>query len=249
MPSTPSKDRTAPTPRRRRDGRGRWVIASSVIIGLLAAPFAIAAGEGSPLLGGKRNPGSNESATLGAETEIIAANGTYGTRQSNKTNGDGGGAIYGCRSVPGKEPCVRANNLNTGRAFEFATNGKEGGFIELADTTGAPLTTNATGVATNFNADKVDGRDAGDLVAKSELLFAVVSATGTLGAKRGAASASAIGTNYTVAFDRDVSACAWTATPQGPTPGPALSVEQGADAKSVVVHASTATAFHLTAVC
>ena len=42
-------------------------------------------------------------------------------------DGDGGGAIYGCRSNPGNEPCIRANNLKGGRAFEFETVGKEAG--------------------------------------------------------------------------------------------------------------------------
>ena len=100
---------------------------------------------------------------LNTETEIIANTTTYGTRQSNKRDGDGGGAIYGCRSNPGNEPCIRANNLKGGRAFEFVTIGKEGGRIEVGgDKTGAPLTTNATGVATGFNADKVDGKEAAD---------------------------------------------------------------------------------------
>ena len=100
---------------------------------------------------------------LNTETEIIADTTTYGTRQSNKKDGDGGGAIYGCRSNPGNEPCIRANNLKGGRSFEFVTIGKEGGRIEVGgDKTGAPLTTNATGVATGFNADKVDGKEAAD---------------------------------------------------------------------------------------
>ena len=90
-----------------------------------------------------RNPSPDASRELRGETEIIARNGTYGTRQSNK--GSGGGAIYGCRSARDDEPCVRANNLKGGRAFEFTTKGKEGGQIELGDTSGPPFTTNATG--------------------------------------------------------------------------------------------------------
>ena len=82
-------------------------------------------------------------------------------RQSNVRNGNGGGAVYGCRSKTGREPCIRANNLNTGRAFEFETNGTEGGRIEVEDAGARPFTTNATGVATGFNADRVDGLDAG----------------------------------------------------------------------------------------
>ena len=127
--------------------RRLWILASAALLAVCVAPFALAAGEGRPLNGGARNPSNNQSQSYTRETEIIANNATYGTRQSNKSN-NGGGAIYGCRSAPGKEPCVRANNLNTGRAFEFATDGKEGGRITTQDATGAPFTTNATGVAT-----------------------------------------------------------------------------------------------------
>jgi hypothetical protein len=151
--------KTAPRRRRRvrSPGQGRYVLASAIVLALFASPFAIAA-TGDALREGKRNP-SHGSARH--ETEIIASNKTYGTRQSNLKDGNGGGAIYGCRSKPGREPCIRANNLNTGRAFEFATDGAEGGRIELKDAGGAPLTTNASGVATGFNADHVDGLDAG----------------------------------------------------------------------------------------
>src|SRR5919112_762033 len=121
---------------------------------------ALGFGEGRSLLLGKRNPGYPH--TTSAETQIITNNDTYGTRQSNLRIGDGGGAIYGCRSASGHEPCVRANNLNTGRAFEFATDGNEAGRITTKDATGAPFTTNATGVATGMNADRVAGKDATD---------------------------------------------------------------------------------------
>src|SRR5437867_3943765 len=142
--------------RRRSTGQGRYVLGSAVVLALLVSPFAIAR-TGDVIREGKRNPGSG---AAHRETEIIASNKTYGTRQSNVKDGNGGGAIYGCRSKPGREPCVRANNLSSGRAFEFATKGGEGGVIE-ADTPGArPFSTNATGVATGLNADRVDNTDA-----------------------------------------------------------------------------------------
>ena len=78
-----------------------------------------------------------------SQTEIIANNSTYGTRQSNKKDGDGGGAIYGCRSSLGNEPCVKAVNLKGGHAFEFTTVGAEGGRIETGNATGAPFTTSS----------------------------------------------------------------------------------------------------------
>ena len=145
--------------RRLRPGAGRpgrYVVASAVVLAVLVSPFAVDS-TGDLLREGKRNP-SNGAA--GHETEFISKTKTYGTRQSNVRSGNGGGAIYGCRSKLGREPCVRANNLKSGRAFEFATRGTEAGRIEVKAVGGRPLTTNATGVATGFNADRVDGVDA-----------------------------------------------------------------------------------------
>ena len=141
-------------PRRpRMRGQGPYVLASALVLALLVSPFAIGA-TGSVLREGKRNPGSGAAVR---ETEMISKTKTYGTRQSNIRSDNGGGAIYGCRSKTGREPCIRSNNLNSGRAFEFETDGAEGGFIEVKDAAGRPLATNATGVATGFNADRVDG--------------------------------------------------------------------------------------------
>ena len=106
---------------------GRAAVATALILAVGVPATALGFGEGRNLLLGKRNPSR---AGLSSETQIIADNTTYGTRQSNLRDGDGGGAIYGCRSNPGTEPCIRANNLKGGRAFEFATVGNEAGRIE-----------------------------------------------------------------------------------------------------------------------
>ena len=127
----------------------RYILVGALTLAIGIPSIAVGFGEGRSLLAGKRNPGSSRA--LSTETQIIASNGSYGTRQSNKRDGDGGGAIYGCRSNPGAEPCIRANNLKGGRAFEFDTAGKEAGRIEVGDPTGAPFTTNATGTATGLN--------------------------------------------------------------------------------------------------
>src|SRR4051812_20401648 len=158
---------------------GRAAVVCSLILAIGVPSVALGFGEGRNLLLGKRNPSSNPNLALTSETEIIANTSTYGTRQSNKKDGDGGGAIYGCRSNPGNEPCIRSNNLKGGRAFEFVTVGKEGGRIEVGgDHTGAPLTTNATGVATGLNADQVDGKSATDFAPATALSFAIVSDSG-----------------------------------------------------------------------
>jgi hypothetical protein len=193
----------------------RWTIVSGIVLALLVAPFAFASGEGKPVNGGARNPSSNKSREYTKETQIIAQTSTYGTRQSNK--GSGGGAVYGCRSVPGAEACLSANNLRTGRAFQFKTEGTEGGFIEVGagstNTKTVPFKTNAAAKVANLNADKVDDLSSEEIVAQARPLWAVVASDGTLGRKNGASSASrSAAGEYQVVFGRDVSGCAYDGT-------------------------------------
>jgi hypothetical protein len=254
-----------------RAGQGPWALASALLLAVLVAPFAVAAGEGQPLDGGARNPSNNESQSYTRETEIIANNATYGTRQSNKSD-NGGGAIYGCRSgeggsARGNEPCIRASNLAAGYAFEFESRGTVGGrFITGNGGDNAkPFTTNATGVADGLNADEVDGKSAADIVtdAQAQNRFARVNSAGTLVNDRGVASSTRDSAgNYTVLFDADVSNCALTATQVDVTnPGVVGAVVQS-DNRSVKVQTRTGSgaagtdptppadqAFHLTAVC
>jgi hypothetical protein len=237
-------------------GHGPWIVIASVLVALLVTPLALAAGENRPLRGGARNPSPNASLSFTRETQIIANNSTYGTRQSNKST-RGGGAIYGCRARTGTNACLRGSNLSNGRAFSFATNsGTEVGRID-GPSTAAPFTTSATGVATGLNADKVDGQDAAEIAASANR-FAQVSAAGALGNQRGAASAarSAAGT-YTVVFSDDISKCALGATATT-NAAPALATATlAADNKTVNVVTRDLTAptvaadepFHLTVTC
>ena len=156
------------------------VLAAAIV---LTAPLAIA-GTGDNIREGVRNPSSGSAASK--ETQIIARTGkdTYGTRQSNL--GDGGGAIYGCRSSldtssaaaiadPAKStPCLRVNNLRGGKAFDLQTNtGRLIGVMQAGQSLGtpkpdvAPFITNATGVAVGLNADRVDGLNAADIIAQA----------------------------------------------------------------------------------
>jgi hypothetical protein len=165
----------------RRSGNGPWLLASAIALAVLVAPFAIAAGEGRSVILGKRNP-SHGNATK--ETQIIAktpAN-VFGTRQSNL--GGGGGAIYGCRALLGADvanpkittPCMRSSNLSNGEAFQFSgSNGPLIGVIQsgpnfaILNPNAKPFITNATGVATNLNADKLDGKDADQIITEARL--------------------------------------------------------------------------------
>src|SRR4051812_11822707 len=146
-----------------------FILASAALVAVAIAPFALAAGEGNPLRGGSRNPSSDPSIAFTRETQIIADNSTYGTRQSNKSD-NGGGAVYGCRSgaggsAKGNEPCLRGTNLAKGFAFEFASKGDTGGFTDVRGGDNArPSTTNAPGVATGLNAARVDGMSAADII-------------------------------------------------------------------------------------
>jgi hypothetical protein len=196
----------------------RYILIGGLVLAIGIPSVAMGFGEGRTLLLGKRNPSPSGSKALTKETEIIANTGTYGTRQSNKKDGDGGGAIYGCRSNTGSEPCIRANNLKGGRAFEFVTVGKEAGRIETGDASGAPFTTNANGVATGLNADKVDGKDGADIANAGDFLSAVVNADGSLASGRGATASvrsDPAAETYTVTFNKDVSKCSFTANVTG----------------------------------
>jgi hypothetical protein len=156
---------------RHRAPRTRSVVLATAILAVGISPFAVAA-TGDALREGVRNGTTNR------ETEIVSniaagsgAKGGYATRQSN-LSASGGGAIYGCRSGAGgtpsnQLPCIRANNLAAGRAFEFnAQNGLLGGSITVGNggDSRKPFTTNATGVADGLNADRVDGLDAAQVV-------------------------------------------------------------------------------------
>jgi hypothetical protein len=247
---------------------GRAAIICSLILAIGVPSVAMGFGEGRNMLLGKRNPSSNPALALSTETEIIANNSTYGTRQSNKKDGDGGGAIYGCRSSLGNEPCVKAANLKGGRAFEFTTVGAEGGFIQTGNVNGAPFSTNATGVAKGLNADRVDGKEAADFASATDLkatqdavngslLSARITDPGagdsTLGVEsgsRGAVGATESGDTYTVTFNKDVSKCSSTVTATGSTPQ-LLSVAGGSATQVNVskVPADPDTSFNLNVIC
>jgi len=243
------------------------VLAAAVVIGLLAAPFAIGAtGEGS-IGGGTRNPSSNTSSGYSKETQIIgniaqgkgglAANtGGYVTRQSNKSD-TGGGAIYGCRAKAGGEACVAANNLNNGDAFRFqatpsaATVGQfRFGLNPATPVDKPPFATNGTGLVKNLNADRVDGKSAEDFLEKGSVLFAAVTANGTIGANRGIAAGTTAATRddsgnnqaFTIPFSGDVSKCVATASPASAPTAPttagavsALTVTNGTNPATFLV--------------
>ncbi len=229
--------------------KATYALASVVVTALVISPFAFATGEGSPIKGGARNPSPNSALSYHAETQIIVGSTGYGTRQSNK--GTGGAAIYGCRAVTGGPPCLRASDLSTGEAFQFQTAGPLGGTITAAGGDNAkPFTTNATGVATGLNADRVDGQNAADIstgavtAARALTPFAQIAADGTLLLGKGVVSsahgnaATGAGSgpgNYTVVFASDVSKCAIIATESQLGDAGSIGAAVQADGKTVFV--------------
>ncbi len=167
---------------RRGTGRTRAVVVGTGILAFGVAPLTYAATGGTLTLG-ERNSANEETQIIATENAGPGAKGGYATRQSNLSS-TGGAAIYGCRSsaktsaTDEKNSCVRVNNLSSGLAFEFrAGKGTVGGDISVANGGDGtkPFTTNATGVATGLNADRVDGKDA-DAIVKEAVDKAVAEA-------------------------------------------------------------------------
>lgn len=229
----------------------RTAVACGMALAAVAAPQAMAAGEGTNARLGVRNPSSGN---LTVQTQIIASNSNWGTRQSNK--GAGGGAIYGCRSAPGAESCVRAVNLMNGLAFSFQSNsGAAVGSFQVGTTSAvnpnaAPFTTNASGKVTNLNADHVDGLSASQIesqavttavsqagtAAQALSSIAAVSATGALQKARGATASTNTGTGtYIVTFGASIANCVYQATinSAGGVPGLVSATEATATTVSV----------------
>ena len=201
--------------RLRPDGRHVLVIACAAVLAVGITSIATGAA-GNFVRIGKRNFAPGTTAIVGGTTG-------FATRQSNNNDGDGGAASYGCRADTGKEACLYVLNHHNGQVFQFSsTGGTTAGRILVSPPSGkgpsdvSPFTTNATGVATGLNADRVDGQDATDIVAAAKPPFASVNSNGTVANSRGLAQSNAVqhtGTGtYTVTFATDVSKCAYSAT-------------------------------------
>ena len=177
-PHQPNHD-PAPAKRRLlgRAPRTRSVIAATGLLVLGISSFAVAQTDLSDYVreGARNGTTTDETEIISNIGSVTGPKGGYSTRQSNLSS-SGGGAIYGCRSRAGgsaatprpQNPCLRANNLSTGLAFEFnATHGDIGGLFSVGagGDSKRPFITNATGVATGLNADRVDGLDAAQIAA------------------------------------------------------------------------------------
>ena len=141
--------------------RMRFLLVAAGVLGIAVTGVATGA-TGDPLKEGSRNPATGFAS---AETKLLSQNAAgYTARLANNQAGDGGALISTCRSTIANEPCFFGANTTTGRAFQFLSGGTEVGRIESTVANAKPFTTNATGVATGLNADKVDGQDASALL-------------------------------------------------------------------------------------
>jgi hypothetical protein len=181
-------------------GRTRAVLLGTGVLAFGVAPLTYAATGGTLTLG-ERNAANEETQIIATENAGPGAKGGFATRQSNLSS-TGGSAIYGCRASAKTSPtdeknaCVRVNNLSSGLAFEFRVGkGTVGGDISVANGGDGtkPFTTNATGVATGLNADRVDGKNAQAIIdeavaaatAASRSRWVLVNAAGQIEAQSG----------------------------------------------------------------
>lgn len=165
--------------------RTSWRAAIAVAaLALAATPLALAsaghrgtpkataaAGEGNPLLMGRRNPSVNVLLTLGRATQLISNADEETLRFSNKSSGKNAAALIdGCRTPADGAACQIASNLGSGPAGRWQvqpTAPAVGVFRFGADIATLvdkpPFEVNGTATVKNLSADAVDGLDSTQL--------------------------------------------------------------------------------------
>ena len=134
-------------------GSGRFLIFTSIMLAVMVAPLALAAGEGRPIDLGKRNPSSG---SANRETAIVVnrGSGALAVRPSNTAKG--GRAISAtCDNdgIAAEDGCAVYVNKGTGAAASFRTAGSVPFAIRETN----------TGLVQHLNADMVDGKHASEL--------------------------------------------------------------------------------------
>jgi hypothetical protein len=139
------------------------------VLAIIVAPVAMGAGDGKPIKLGKRNPVRGAAKRT---TQLVA------------------------KTKSGANTLKVTNTGKGGQAFQFvAVKGTLGGVIQIGSKFATPhpearpFTTNATGVATGLNAERVDGLTASDIITQAQqtnplagapsFAFARVAANGT----------------------------------------------------------------------
>jgi hypothetical protein len=164
--------------------------------------------------------------------------------------------------------------------FQASPNAPEAGVIRFGTDLKSlvnkpPFVTNGTATVTNLSADKLDGIDSSDFLTTANAAstyvtktqasqdfaasniapYAVVSATGAISHgnfNSGNATVATVGTNtqFTISFNRQVSACAATATPSSDPSGSQIyATTSGTQDVVVTETGTTAYGFNLTVLC
>ncbi len=262
---TPASEQERPRPRILRRGWRRAAVLTGAALAIVAAPVALASSAGAsrsahaatlsdntPIKGGIHNPASSSYLRT---TGIFANFSSWTTRVQNL--GSGGAGTFVCKAASGGSACLASENSKGGLAFTFATTGATGGEILLTNPDGAPFTTNAHGEAKGLNANYLQGKEAKEFQLANQpaananelggkpaseyavggLMFADVSAAGTVLNTRGASAAAKEGESFKVTFGAaNVSKCSFTASPTGGAlSGGQIGVEPSASNTSVVV--------------
>jgi len=164
----------------RGGGRRRWprlalvggAVGAALVVGGAALAAVAEAGRGrgaggraaasapppAPIRGAIHNPPFS---AYERTTGIFARTNLWTVRIQNL----GGGALLaGCDTAVGHPACLEAANAAGGPAFVFSGAGGVGGEIHLANPDAAPLTTNAHGVASGFNANYLEGHTAAEFL-------------------------------------------------------------------------------------
>lgn len=158
-----------PSPRLPRSARMRWTLLGMTVAAVAGSPFAVAQiADRTSVIAGTRTPITGE---LFKPTTLATNVPTHGLAVTNESN-RGAAALLTCRSITGdrRRACLRAVNQRTGLAFQFGFRGALGGLFQVgSDLTrtypdARPFATNALGVATGLNADRVDGFHAQDII-------------------------------------------------------------------------------------
>jgi hypothetical protein len=193
-------------PRLRRNGgsrTGRYAVLAAVVMAVVAAPFAVAAGKGS----------------------FTASDSRYTVLARNTAVGDGGAMAAACTSDASTagsahEPCLNMVNKGTGYAAAFRTRGLQGFRLQTSGSgTATPfiLDKNATGKVAYLNADQLDGQDSTEIGREPWALVDGTAATPALTRNYRAASVArttgATAGDYTLTFTDDVNTCSYQATP------------------------------------
>lgn len=159
-----------PSPRLPRGTRLRWTVLGALVAGVAGAPFAIgqAKTEKVSIVTGTKTPITGH---VSKPTTLVTDVPTAGWIVTNDSN-RGSAGQFTCRATLAAErnACLQATNQRNGTAFEFGWRGALGGLLQVGNNIdrefpgASPFRTNATGVATGLNADRVDGMHAQDIV-------------------------------------------------------------------------------------